>query len=156
MLERIVFINDNEAHIKIKDGETIAADLVNLHLIFEDEARKILGEITEIANDLIIVCFLGEFKGETFTPGIIQKPKLTSRVRVINPEELDIIMNSNDNKAFKFGKVIMYNGIPVNINIDALFSNHLAIFGNTGSGKSYGVTKILQSLFYDPNNKAFN
>lgn len=28
-----------------------------------------------------------------------------------------------------------------------MFANHLAIIGNTGSGKSCGVTRILQNLF---------
>ncbi|MDD2490083.1 MAG: ATP-binding protein [Bacilli bacterium] len=156
MLEKIILINDNEAHIKINTNQSTMADLVNLHLIFEDEERKILGEITQINNDIIIVHFLGEFQNNIFIPGIIKKPKLSSQVRVIDLSELEIIMNNNDESAFNFGKSIIYNNMIVNVNIDALFSNHLAIFGNTGSGKSYGVSKILQSLFYNPNNIAFN
>lgn len=156
MLEKIIFINDNEAHIKIKAGETITADLINLHLVFVDNERKILGEISQIGENVIIVQFLGEFIDNKFTPGIIKKPKLSSAVRVITTDELNIIMNSNDDAAFNFGKSIMYNQTPVNINVDDLFSNHLAIFGNTGSGKSYGVTKVLQSLFYHQDNVAYN
>ena len=37
------------------------------------------------------------------------------------------------------------------INKIKLFSNHTAIFGNTGSGKSYGVARLLQNVFINPN-----
>jgi len=37
-----------------------------------------------------------------------------------------------------------------------MFSNHSAIFGNTGSGKTYGVAKIIQNLFSKNNIIPFN
>ncbi len=156
MLDKIIFINDNIAKIMITSDEALKENLVNIHLVFEDGERRILGEVNEVDNNIIIVQFLGEFKNNLFIPGIIKKPKLTSIVRVISEEELSIIMTKNDTKSFNLGKSILYDGYPVNVNVDSLFSNHLAIFGNTGSGKSYGVTKILQSLFYDPKNIALN
>ena len=45
----------------------------------------------------------------------------------------------------------LYNDYPIRININDLFSNHFAVFGNTGSGKSCGVARLLQNVFYDPN-----
>ena len=36
-----------------------------------------------------------------------------------------------------------------NANLNAFFANHFAIIGNTGSGKSCGVARILQNLFFD-------
>ena len=35
------------------------------------------------------------------------------------------------------------------MDVNAFFSNHFAVFGNSGSGKSYSISKILQSIFYD-------
>lgn len=155
MIEKILYVNDNMAKIKLSANDTLSKDLMNLHLVFDDGTRKILGEIGEIDNDIVNVQFLGEFKDNSFIPGIIQKPKLNCNVRLISDDELNIIMCTNDPKSFSFGQSVLYNH-PVNVNVDALFSNHIAIFGNTGSGKSYGVAKVLQSLFYNPNNIALN
>jgi DNA helicase HerA-like ATPase len=155
MIEKILFINDNEARIKIYENEALKKDLINLHLVFDDSEKKILGEISQVENDIVSVQFLGEFKDNDFIPGTIGKPKLSSNVRSSLPNELDIIMGTKDPKSFPFGKSVLYN-CPVNVNVDALFNNHFAIFGNTGSGKSYGVAKLLQSLFYNANNIAIN
>jgi ABC-type dipeptide/oligopeptide/nickel transport system ATPase component len=154
MLEEIIYINDNVAKIKIK-SEALSKDLMNMHLVFDDGERQILSEIGEIDQNIVTVQFLGEFKDNSFVPGIIKKPKLNANVRLISDEELNIIMSTNDPKSFSFGESVLYNH-PVNVNVDALFSNHIAIFGNTGSGKSFGVAKILQSLFRNPSNIALN
>ena len=44
----------------------------------------------------------------------------------------------------------LYEDMPVMFDINELSSNHMAIFGNNGSGKSYGVARYLQSIFYNP------
>jgi len=41
----------------------------------------------------------------------------------------------------------LYNDMKINIDINDMFSNHTAILGNTGSGKTYGVARIYQNLF---------
>lgn len=155
MLEKILYVSDNEARIQITNNEVLSMDLMNTHLVFDDNERRILGEIAQIDSNIITVEFLGEFKDKSFVPGIIKKPKLSSAVRKISDDELSVIMATEDNKSFSFGDSVLYNH-PVNVNVDSLFSNHIAIFGNTGSGKSYGVAKILQSLFHNPNNIALN
>lgn len=50
----------------------------------------------------------------------------------------------------------LYNDSPIKINIDDMWSNHSAIFGNTGSGKTYGVARLVQNLFTMPNYIPFN
>jgi DNA helicase HerA-like ATPase len=37
--------------------------------------------------------------------------------------------------------------IPIRLNINKLFASHIGIFGNTGSGKSYTLSKIYRQLF---------
>lgn len=155
MLEKIIFVNDNSAKIRITTDETLSKDLMNLHLVFDDGERKTLGEIAQIDDGVVTVEFLGEFKDDGFVPGIIKKPKLNSNVRLISEDELNIIMTTNDKESFSFGESVLYNH-PVNVNVDALFSNHIAVFGNTGSGKSYGIARMLQALYRDKNNIALN
>lgn len=128
---------------------------MNLHLVLDDGERKILSEIVEVDNNVITIEFLGEFHQDQFVPGIIQKPKTIAKVRGITESELDIILCKNDTQAFELGKSVLYNA-PIYVNVDMLFSNHAAIFGNSGSGKSMGVSRILQSIFYNPKNIALN
>ncbi|HHU54551.1 MAG TPA: DUF87 domain-containing protein, partial [Mollicutes bacterium] len=52
-----------------------------------------------------------------------------------------------DHKDLYFGTSPIYPEIQVGVNINNFFSNHFAIFGSTGSGKSCGVARILQNLF---------
>ncbi len=158
MLEKIIYINDNEAKVAINVNAINSSnikDLMNLHLVFDDGLHKILGEIVELDNNTAKIEFLGEFINNNFTQGIIVKPKLNTSIRSITKEELDILLSTNDNKSFSLGKAVLYN-MPLNINVDELFNSHIAIFGNTGSGKSYGVTRMIQSIFYNTSNIALN
>ena len=42
--------------------------------------------------------------------------------------------------------------IKISLDINSFFSNHFAILGNSGSGKSYSTSRILQNIFYEANN----
>ena len=41
MFDRIIYISDEYAHIKLKDADSLAVNLMNLHLVFEDSTKKI-------------------------------------------------------------------------------------------------------------------
>ena len=92
MLGKIKTINKNSATLEInKDGGEIN-DLINLHVVFEDDNKKILGEIDSINEDTIKVTFLGELTENDFIGGLIKKPSLNARVRIINNDELKILV----------------------------------------------------------------
>ena len=88
--------------------------------------------------------------------GIIRKPSLTSRIRMINQQELGELVGDNDDKSMVLGLSPLYNDYPIKINIDDMWSNHSAIFGNTGSGKTYGVARYVQNLFNIQDKIPFN
>ena len=48
-------------------------DLLNINLIFEDNGKKILGEVEEVEGNQIKVNFLGEFVDDKFNSGIIRR-----------------------------------------------------------------------------------
>jgi hypothetical protein len=149
MFEKIIYIDNNTAHVKIAGDLT--SNIMNLHVVFEDQSRKILGEIQDINGDLATISFLGEFEGERFLGGVIRKPSLESKIRVITKEELELIIGKNAPGTLYLGKSPLYDNVDVRVDINDLFSNHMAIFGNTGSGKSYGVARLLQNIFENPN-----
>jgi hypothetical protein len=50
-------------------------------------------------------------------------------------------------KAISIGTSVVFKGYDVKAKVDEFFGGHLAVLGNTGSGKSCTVASILQSLF---------
>ncbi len=154
MFKEITSISKNFAMVRI-DGN-VNDDLLNMNVIFEDGTKKILGEVEEVIDNQLKVSFLGEFIDGRFLGGIIRKPSLTSKIRMINQQELGELVGDNDDKSMVLGLSPLYNNYPVKINIDEMWSNHCAIFGNTGSGKTYGVSRYVQNLFTIPNKIPFN
>ena len=150
MFGKIVYISDNVAHISIPDGTPVAVNLMNMNVVFEDASKKILGEVIDVSKEMIKVHFLGEINNGKFIGCVLRKPTMEANVRIINDEELELIVGTKDNKMFRLGFSPLYDDKPIYIDINELCSNHLAIFGNTGSGKSYGVASFIQSLFYNP------
>jgi len=149
MLGKIIYISNNEAHIQINGN--VSSNLMNMHVIFEDQNKKVLAEIEDISRDTIKARFLGELVNNQFVGGVIRKPTYDSKVRMINAEELKIIVGEESGSTFKLGTSALYDNYPIMVNINDLMSNHFAIFGNSGSGKSFGVARIVQNLFENKN-----
>lgn len=154
MFKEIKNITKNYAIAEI-NGD-INSDILNINVVIEDNDLRILGEVEDIDNGLVKIAFLGEFHEGKFYSGIIRRPSLKSNIRIINTDELKELVGENDDKSMLLGLSPLYNNYPVKINIDKMFSNHLAIFGNTGSGKTWGVSRLIQNLFNLNGKIAFN
>ena len=151
MFGKIVYLTDNLAHIEIPEGTPIAQNLMNMHVIFDDENKKILGEVEDIDQKIVKVRFLGEVINNKFIPGVIRKPTLQAQLRVISKDEVGLIVGEDTVSSMVLGVSPLYDEYPIRMDINALFSNHMAVFGNTGSGKSCGVARLLQNVFTNPN-----
>ena len=147
MFGKIVYMNNNVAHIKLTSGMDAASNLMNMHVVFEDQSGKFVAEVEDVSEDLIKVIFLGEFVDGKFVGGIIRKPPLTSSLRLINDSELDLILSASDN-GFQIGTSPLYNNHPITVGINALFGQHMAVFGNTGSGKTCTVVSLIQQYIH--------
>ena len=129
-----------------------------VHVVFEDK-YKIVGEITKITCDTIECLLVGEFYEDKFLSGITHKPSGNSVIRIVTRDEVIKLlgnqeMDSKDN--LYIGKSLIYDGFNVSADINSLFSNHFAILGNSGSGKSCTVSRIIQNLFYRNKNIPIN
>lgn len=156
MFGKIKFISDNIVIVAINKDANVIQNLMNLHVVFENDSTKLLGEVKNIDEESIKIELLGEFVGTRFIAGTIKKPTLNSTIRVINPDELQIIMGSPDYNSLYIGKSPIYNEQNIYVKINDLFSNHLAIFGNSGSGKSCSVSRIIQNIFLNKNFLSYN
>lgn len=156
MFGKIKYITEGEAHVEslLQPGQDV--DLMNNNVVFEAENQRILGEIEEVNDNVIKIRFLGEFIGDKYISGVIRKPVMSSTIRQINNDELKSLMGIYSDKTFILGKSAIYKGNTVYVDINDLLSNHMAIFGNSGSGKSCGVARMVQNLFSNPNFIAYN
>ena len=140
-----------DEYIKIENvSKKVESSLVGMHLVFEKE-YKIVCEITAITKEEISCIMTGEFVDNEFVSGILHRPNYDSKIRLINKDEVIAILGNQKVDTptdLYIGKSLTYTGYNVSANIDRLFSNHFAIIGNTGSGKSCSVARIFQNLFY--------
>ena len=149
MFDKIVYISNQSANVKLKDDVDVAVNLMNLHLIFEDDSKKILGEVDDLNDNIVKVRFLGEIVNNQLIGGTIRKPSLDAKIRLIDNSEIPLITGTDTNGFMKLGVSPFYNDYPIFLNVNSFFSNHFAIFGNTGSGKSCGVSRLFQNMFLD-------
>ncbi len=149
MFDKIVYISDEYAHIKLKDADSLAVNLMNLHLVFEDSTKKILGEVDDLNGDVVKASFLGEIVGDKFIGGTIRKPSLDANIRIINEDEISLITGKDETGYMKLGYTPFYEGQQVYLDVNSFFNSHFAVFGNSGSGKSCGTTRLFQNMFQD-------
>ena len=138
-----IIILENNAH-------KVEASLIGVHVVFE-EKYKIVCEISKIDADIIECVMVGEFVNGVFNSGIVHKPTNTATIRIVNKDEVIALVGSqkvDSDTDLYIGKSLIYEGFNISARIDDFFSNHFAIIGNTGSGKSCSIARIFQNLFY--------
>ena len=131
-----------ELEIDINEVSSIAGKYVVI-----SDMKDYLGEITEIENNNATIILHGEIVDNCLKPGVINKPAFNSSIRMLKKEELRLLTNSDSKASFELGNMMLYDDVKVNANINDFFSNHFAIFGSTGSGKSCSVTRMFQNVF---------
>mgnify|MGYP004614098943 FL=1 len=150
MFGNILKIYDDHVIIENK-SRVIDTNYLNLYVIFSDNDKKVVGEIVNIEVNVIDIILVGIIEDDVFNSGIIRKPNLSGGCRVIYKSELELILGSQDLdnvNSFYIGKSIVYDGFNVTSKFNDFFSNHFAVIGNTGSGKSCTLTRLLQNIFY--------
>ncbi|MBQ3021420.1 MAG: DUF87 domain-containing protein [Bacilli bacterium] len=156
MFGKIINITDSTIVVEMNKNEVVIPNLMNLYVIFEENNNKLLGEVRTVLSDTIQIDLKGEFIGEKFIAGTIRKPSLSSNVRVINDLELSILLGQNTESNIYIGKSPIYKEQNIYADINDLFSNHLSILGNSGSGKSCSVSRIVQNIFLNKNFLTYN
>ena len=150
MLGKILSIEGNYVELALDIDINAQASLVNLHVVFEDDKTKVVGEIRDVSKTTLKIAIVGELVGNQFLAGFNRKPSFKSTVRIIKIDELAQILGDQqikDASQVYFGLSTVYTNYRINVDVNKFFSNHFAILGNTGSGKSFTVAKIIQNLF---------
>ncbi len=155
---KILEVSEDKVVIQNISNE-IPTQFLGVHVVFEDDKNKILGEISAIDSTTITCLLVGEFINGDFQGGLDHRISDKSMIRAANKEEVINLVGEQSidtPNSLYIGKNITYEGFNVSANINELFSNHFAIIGNSGSGKSCTVARIFQNLFYRKNNVPLN
>lgn len=148
MLGKIIAINENVVSVKLEVNVYDFDGLIGKNVTFKDENITSIGEVTAIGNGIMQAILVGEIKDGKFLYGDISKPSFKAICYLIDNATLDIVLNSDVTNTIKLGKSYIYPDYDIKLDVGNFFSNHFAILGNSGSGKSYSVAKILQGIFY--------
>ena len=148
MLGNIIGIEENLVLVKLADAAN--ANLSNMYVTLENSENICVGEIGDIKEGIAYINLLGEIIDSKFVFGVIRKPLMNSNVRLISEDKIPAIIscdNRDEARYLYMGKSPIYKNVDINVPINKFFSNHFAIFGSTGSGKSCSVSRIFQNLY---------
>ncbi len=154
MFGKIIKITDKIIEIE-NLSKAIQANVINYHVVFESEkdgsSSKIVGSILGMDEHTIRILLMGEIKENTFVSGVIRYPSRNSTCRIVYKGELELIIGVQDynrEDTLLIGSSFLYNGFNVTAKINEILTQHMAIIGNSGCGKSCGVASLIQNLFY--------
>ena len=135
---------------------------VGSYLMVKQSDTKILCMVesmwTETASDgheihKLRLTPLGEYNNKgNFDRGIHHYPTAGATVHVVSSWNLERIFSDYSEVYYKVGKLSAFDSIDVYLDASTFFGRHSAILGQTGSGKSWTVTSMIQAaLRYMPN-----
>ncbi|NOR18543.1 MAG: DUF87 domain-containing protein [Xanthomonadales bacterium] len=96
---------------------------------------------------------LGEFnQSREFERGINHYPTTGAEIHMVSNWNLERVFSDHSEVFYKVGKLSSFESIDVYLDASNFFGRHAAILGQTGTGKSWAVTSLIQSaLRYMPN-----
>lgn len=125
-------------------------------LIADKEYKNEKDKISRILK----VSLIGFIENGKFERGIKELPLIENECYLLEQDEFSSIHNflKKGDIPIEIGSLAFESNMPINIGINSLFTSHIGIFGNTGSGKSYTLAKLYRQLFlqYSDNQLFFN
>ena len=147
MIGKIVSIKNGIVYVNLSINIYQVDNLIGRNVTF---GNRYIGEISSLSTNMMEVNLVGEILNNRFIPGNLTMPPFGSDCRLTTKEEIDLIYAVAQNEdLIRIGTSYVYKDYEVCLNINSFFSSHFAILGNSGSGKSYFVSRLLQGIFYD-------
>lgn len=150
MLGRIIGIEDSVVELELNVELDRIQNLNNLYVVMEDANNSVIGEIIGIKGNIARINMVGEIIDGKFVFGVIKGISFNARAKLVPKDKINLIIgieNYDESKHLYLGDSPIYEGVRVGVDLNKMFSGHLAIFGSTGSGKSCSVARIIQNLF---------
>jgi hypothetical protein len=89
---------------------------------------------------------LGELTKEgEFERGVRHYPTAGADLHVVSHWDLERVFSDHSDIGYKVGRLSAFDGIDVYLDASSFFGRHAAILGQSGAGKSWTVTSLVQS-----------
>lgn len=139
------------SYVKILKGYVPIIGKVESEYIVEDKTLSDV-DYTDAAKNIgrfLIVKLIGFLEGEHYYRGVNELPLIDNECFLLSKDEFDLIhsFGGSRDEYIRIGTLSNDSLVPIQLGIGRLFSSHIGIFGNTGSGKSYSLSKIYRQLF---------
>ena len=117
---------------------------------FDYIIAEIIAEETEYKDGntirMITIEIQGFIEDKIYLTGNEKIPMIGNKVYLLN-EKLLKILYKEDSCSVELGKLIYLDNMKFSLDFNKLYASHIGIFGNTGSGKSYTLSKLLEKYF---------
>lgn len=144
--------------IKIGDQEILAGHLGSyvvirqagigvLALVFKMwEKDRFTSDGTRLSDRFISLIPVGEIQDNgTFVRGVRHYPTPGAKVYAVGLNEINAIFSKFREYEFFIGQLASHKDYHLSLDPRALFGRHFAILGQSGSGKSWAVTSLIQN-----------
>ena len=113
---------------------------------------QVVGEYNqEENNEVKSHCLKLEVKGylnvDGFTQGLRVLPIVSANIELLDPSDYSKIFSSPREKTIAIGNDLYDDSKTIDVEVNKLLASHIGVFGNTGSGKSNTLTKIMSSYY---------
>ena len=113
-------------------------------VIVESMWQEVDGE--GVLTRMVRVNPLGEITAKGgFVRGVANFPTTGAELHLVNASTLEMLFAKFSDADYKVGKLSSFDSIDVFLDASAFFGRHAAILGQSGSGKSWSVTSLVQS-----------
>lgn len=124
-------------YVKTKVGlDTIICQITGEY--FDEHTLK--GDFTGYYINLNVK---GYISGKAFIQGLRCLPIVGAEVEMIDPEDLAMIYACGQEECLCLGNDLYNSTQPIRLGINKIIPSHIGIFGNTGSGKSNTLARLL-------------
>lgn len=145
-------------------GSYVAIDDINRRIIAEiiavDEKNEMSFERLNKAGSrrYLRISLIGEISNTEFIFGVTKMPPIFSEIKIISESDLQLMLDIKDCeeeatgggtklKVLPIGTSVMFPDYEVKVKLNDFFGFHFAVFGNTGSGKSNTIARMIQTIF---------
>lgn len=138
------------SYIKIAKGYNEIIGKIEGEFISEDKNLD-LNNYTNHKNKIkrfLNVTLVGYIESNIFRQGLKELPLIDNDCYLLNDIEFNCIHSfaKTDDDKIRLGYLLNETNTPIELGVDKLFASHIGIFGNTGSGKSYTLSKVYYEL----------
>ena len=149
-------ISDEEGFTSIKDVATdkIRVGQVGSYLLVKQAGIELLNVVDKMwetgsghsLQRMVNITPVGEIgAGGKFERGITHFPTTGAEVHLVSAWTLEKVFSEHSESDYKVGKLSAFDSIDIYFDAANFFGRHVAVLGQTGSGKSWTVTSLIQS-----------